>query len=219
MADHRKRKPSTDKIAVCMASYAADFDHVKLAIKYTQMNGNHQYYREKLLQNHTSKDKPWRLGYIAEPLVIQNRYILKRSYTYTAEPKSFCFDFDSLSIVPILFCPHSLLGTMGMTKYPFRAAVRQAFHNHQENPREDDVSPTLFSCIQCPTDFSVLVREDEAVIVCWSDLGTGESPQNPYWQSHLWGPSNNLYVDGHFEYKHGSIRKMYTNSVNRLRKD
>ena len=141
-----------------------------------------------------------------------------RSYTYTAEPKCFCFDFDSLSIAPILFCPHSLPGTIGMAEYPFRVAVRQAFQDYKDNPREDDVLPTLFSCDRCPTDFSILVKEDEATIVCWSDLGTGESPQDPYWQSHMWGPSNNLYVDGHFEHDHESIRELYFNSEIRLRR-
>lgn len=189
--------------------YATSFHHVQLAAKYTHMNTRHQYYRERLLQKYEFSYPDYdslALKFTAEPRVIMSRYILMSACTFSAgsEPLS----FESLSKVTIMFCPHWQFGPVAdVVKYPLGAAVQQAFHSLGD---ERGAQPKLFSCGRCPTDFSILAKEHEAHIVCWSDLGMGDSLQDPCWQSHLWSLENSCDKGSSFEYNHGSVRELYS---------
>ena len=197
----------------CIAFYANAFRHVQLAAKYTHMNTSHQFYRERLLQKYETSRSDFEslaLKFIAEPRVILNRYILMTACIFSAGSKP--FSFESVSKIPIHFCPHSCFGPLAdSVEYPFGAAVQQAFHSLKD---ERGAQPKLFSCDRCPTDISILVKEDEAYIVCWSDLGTGKSSQDPCWQSHLWSLRNNCDKGSSFEYKHGSVCALYSSCPN-----
>ncbi len=72
-----------------------------------------------------------------------------------------------------------------------------------------DQHTELFSCGRCPTDYSVVVKDDEAVLEAWHDLGNGFSVEDPSWQSHLYSRQNNMHEGSQFNYEHGSISKMY----------
>lgn len=200
----------------CLPFYTTAFRHVHLATKYTYMKTSHQFYRERLLQKYqtsrsgfeTSRSASGSLAlkFIAEPRIILNRYILMTACIFSAGSKP--YSFESLSQVPIRFCPHSRFGRVANPiHYPFGAAVQQAFHSLKG---ECGARPKLFSCDRCPTDISILVKEDEAYIVCWSDLGSGKSSQDPCWQSHVWSLENSCNKRSSFEYNHGGVRELYS---------
>lgn len=193
----------------CIPFYTNAFRHVHLATKYTYMNTSHQFYRERLLQKYETSRSDYgslALKFIAEPRIILNRYILMTTCIFSAGSKP--YSFESVSQIPIQFCPHSGFGPVANSvQYPLGAAVQQAFHSLKG---ECGARPKLFSCDRCPTDISILVKEDEAYIVCWSDLGTGKSSQEPCWQSQLWSLRNNCDKGSSFEYNHGGVRELYS---------
>ena len=185
------------------------FRHVQATTKYTHMNTRHCHYRAKLLQKYESSCSEYysqMLKIISEPRVISNRYILMRACIFSAGSEP--YSFESISKILVRFCPHLGFGPVSFAaRYPFGAAVQQAFQTINQQP---NAPPKLFSCDRCPTDISIFVKEDEAYIVAWSDLGTGNSLQDPCWQSHLWTHWNNIGKGSRFEYDHGSVRAMYS---------
>lgn len=98
------------------------------------------------------------------------------------------------------FCPH-VLGYAGA----LRTAVQLAL---------DHAGSQVFSCDRCPTDYLVTAQEDQLTVRLWQDLGTGISPTDPYWRSHVdvKGENDSTHAP-RFLYKHGSVRDLYTQDM------
>lgn len=178
------------------------FRHTKLATKYTRMDTIHQDYCQSLLRKHESSHHDYGYRFIAEPRVVLNRYILMATCIFTAGVKPYCF--ESLCKIPIQFCPHSRITRLNdPVNFPFASVVQQAFYSLKD---EQVPQARFLSCDYCPTDISILIEQGKACIVSFSDLGTGESPEDPYWKSHI----EYYWKNGRFKYDHGSIRGLYT---------
>ena len=192
-----------------VALHASSFRHIQLAIKYTHMKFSHQAYRQRLLQKFEytySASDFLTCKCIGEPRIVGGRYILMTSCVFSTRSMP-CW-YELISELTISFCPHSAIGPLSdLAEHPFNAVVRQAFRC-PSNPR-----PEFFSCDRCPTDMTILVKENEACIVCWSDLGRGESSQDSSWQSQLWTLENSQHEESPFRYCHGSIRELYTTFI------
>lgn len=187
--------------------------HVNLTTKYTRMNTSHQDYYKALLRKCEVDHGHTPYKFIAEPRVVRDRYIIMTSCIFSPGSKPRCsatpYCFESLCEIPFRFCPHSVLVSSTDPAdycYPFATALRQAFDSLSD---EQEPRIRFFSCDQCATDISFLVKKDETYIVSWAELGTGESSEDPFWQTHLarrpYGPK--------FEYNHGSVREMYTSYI------
>lgn len=187
-------------------SYAVLFHHVQLALKYSRMKEKHQDCRTNILQkfeicpagSHIIKT------FAAKPKVVNARFILLATYVLYAGAlrDAAKTDYDKY----ILFCPHHHFGIGTGPGNFFAAILQKAVINAAIM---QDQHTELFSCDRCPTDYSVVVKDDEAVLEAWHDLGNGFSIEDPSWQSHLHSYQNGISKRLPFNYEHGSISKMY----------
>jgi hypothetical protein len=180
--------------------YAVAHRHVQLAIKYTRLEHIHQSYRASILQRFTislPRFYSMSLEFTAEPAVIHGRFILMTTFTYhkVAAPLS----FTTLSHAAVRICPHLGIGETVSPENPLLAVTRSAFR----------VGLEVHSCDRCPTDCLIIIRKSRATFYAWQDLGSGTSPMDPYWRSHILDLKNNQFIGTKFCYKHGSIRDMY----------
>lgn len=190
-----------------MPYYAIAFRHVQLAIKYTRFKDIHQDYRASILQRFAVSIPQFdSMGLIfgAEPIIVSGRFILMTIFVfYTAiEPIS----FSILSRAHFQICPHLGAGGPLIPDNRLLAAIRLASNvadgqlgSHQE----------VHSCDRCPTDFRITIKDRQATLYVWQDLGAGTSPLDPYWRSHIWDEGNGLFKGTKFKYEHGSIRDLY----------
>jgi len=182
--------------------YAVAQRHVQLAIKYTRLAGTHQSYRASILQRFTiSYPEFYSLGldFTAEPIVVHGRFILKTTWDFreAAAPVSFAM----ISHASFGLCAH----LRAATRFAFEVAdVQSGFHQEAH------------SCDRCPTDCSIVVQGSRAIFHVWQDLGSGLSPMDPYWLSHINDVindvENNEFSGTKFCYKHGSVRDLYYGS-------
>ncbi|CAD6565711.1 MAG: hypothetical protein ASARMPREDX12_006733 [Alectoria sarmentosa] len=188
------------------SSYAVSFHHVQLALKYSRMKEKHQDCRTNILQNFEIRPvgSPIIKTFAAKPKVVNARFILLATYVLYAgalrdATKSHYNKY-------IMFCPHHHFGIGTGLGNSFAAILQKAAINAATM---QDQHTELFSCDRCPTDYSVVVEDDEAVLEAWHDLGNGLSVEDPSWQSHLYSDQNKLLKGLQFNYEHGSISKMY----------
>ncbi|KAL2354385.1 hypothetical protein BJ546DRAFT_57593 [Cryomyces antarcticus] len=72
----------------------------------------------------------------------------------------------------------------------------------------------LGHCQFCPTDYRVEVYDRgvgglELVLLVWMNLGSGRTPLDPKWQSHVHGGFNKFGPFNAFPYEPGSVRRAY----------
>ncbi|KAK0510124.1 hypothetical protein JMJ35_007518 [Cladonia borealis] len=187
-------------------SYAVLFHHVQLALKYSRMKEKHQNYRRNILQNFEIRPvgSPIIKTFAAKPKVVNARFILLTTYILYAGPLRDAAKTDNDKY--IMFCPHHHFGIGTGPGNSFAAMLQKTVINAATM---QDQHTELFSCDRCPTDYSVVVEDDEAVLNAWHDLGNGFSVEDPSWQSHLYSDQNGLSKGLQFNYEHGSISKMY----------
>ena len=187
-------------------SYAVSFHHVQLALKYFRMKEKHQDYRRNILQNFEIRPvgSPIIKTFAAKPKVVNARFLLLTTYILYAGPlrDAAKTDYDKY----IMFCPHHHFGIGTGPGNSFAAMLQKTIINAATM---QDQHTELFSCDRYPTDYSVVVEDDEAVLNAWHDLGNGFSVEDPSWQSHLYSDKNGLINGLQFSYEHGSISKMY----------
>lgn len=190
--------------------YAVAHRHVQLAIKYTRRQDVHQRYRASILQRFTTSFPNFyslRLEFTAEPLVIHGRFILMTTFDFheAAAPLS----YETISRTMIKICPHLVIGFFSRDN-PLTAGIRFAF---QAADGQSGSYQEFRSCDRCPTDYLILIRERRATFYAWTDLGSGSSPMDPCWSSHLLDhKTNNQFTGTKFCYEHGSVRDMYYGS-------
>lgn len=190
--------------------YTLAFQHVRLAVKYTHLDNCHQNYRASIMQKFT---RSWaqiysmRLQFIAEPRIVQGRFLLKATLVFHQISKSTLL--SSLSEAPFCFCAH--VGAMGMRRLPENTLLNAVLHASQKADGEHDSACEVHSCSQCPTNFTIVFTQGRATFTVWQDLGTGASPEDAYWKSHIWSTSNSIFCGPSFPYRHGSIRRQFYN--------
>lgn len=187
-------------------SYAVLFHHVRLALKCSRMKEKHQDCRTNILQRFEIRPvgSPIIKTFTAEPKVINASFILLVTYVLYAGPlrDGAKRDYDTF----LTFCPHHYFGIGTGPGNDFAAIMHKAAINAATT---QDQHIELFSCDRCPTDYSVVAKDDEAVVKVWHDLGNGLSVEDPSWQSHMWSKGNGIYRGVQFKYEHGSISKIY----------
>lgn len=187
-------------------SYAVSFHHVQLALKYSRMKEKHQDCRTNILRNFEIRPvgSPIIKTFAAKPKVVNARFILLASYVLYAGPLRDAAkrDYDKF----IMFCPHHYFGLGTGLGCSFAAILQKAAINAATMQGRHT---ELFSCDGCPTDYSVVVEDDEAVLEAWHDLGKGFSVEDPSWQSHLYSDQNGIIEGSQFNYEYGSISEMY----------
>lgn len=182
-----------------LASYAIEFHHVQLAVKYTLRN-IHQDYREEILQRYTASCSncfPTTVDFTVEPVIVQGRFIMMTTYLFGNVVKP--LSVTTFTSILFHFCPHLSVHTGAL-----HTAIKLAF-NVAGSQRS--LPPMVYSCNRCPTDYSVIVQQNRVTIYVLQDYGSGTFPTDPYWQSH--NPVQNDVYCGTFIYKHGSIRDSY----------
>ena len=187
-------------------SYAVSFHHVQLALKYSRMKEQHQDCRTNILQTCEIRpvNSPVIKTFAAKPKVINARFILLATYVLYAGPLRDAAkrDYDKY----IMFCPHHYFGLGTGPGHSFAAILQEAV---VAAANMQDQHTRLFSCDRCPTDYSIMVEDDEAVVKAWHDLGNGFFVKDPSWQSHLYSDQNGIFKGLQFNYEHGSISTMY----------
>lgn len=185
------------------SSYHLMFHHVQLAVKYTRLRNIHQNYRTDILQRYTSFIPHFRhllamLDLTAEPVVVQDKFILKMTHVLHnfVEPLS----VETLERMSIRLCPHLRTDRLRNGPSPLLAAVLRTF-------QAAGSSGDVHSCDLCPTDYMVELQQDQVTFHVWMDLGSGISPTDPYWRSHVWWSKD--VARAQFIYEHGSIRELY----------
>ena len=190
--------------------YFIAFRHVQLAVKYARLGNVHQEYLSAILQKH-SKEVGYfhsmKFGFTAKPIIIDGRFILTQTFTLkeTNTPIS-----SSLLLQSCLeFCPHmrtTFLLDMIPPTNPLLEVARSAF---DVSGSVRTSSERLHSCDSCPTEFKATFGDRCVIFSVWQDLGTGLSPKDPYWTSHIWSTENNPLHCSKFDYKHGSIKALH----------
>lgn len=186
--------------------YAISLHHVQLALKYSRMREKHQDYRRNILQNFEIRPvgSPVIKTFTAKPKVVNARFILLTTYVLYAGALRDAAKRDYNKF--IVFCPHNQFGLGTGPGHSFAAILQKAAMNAATM---QDQHTELFSCDRCPTDYSLVVEDDEAVLKVWHDLGHGFSIEDPSWQSHLYSFQNGIFKELQFNYEHGSISMIY----------
>ena len=194
--------------------YAVSFHHVQLALKYSRMKQKHQDYRSNILQKFEIRPagSPIIKSFTAKPKVVNARFILLATHVLYVGPLRDAAKMNRDNY--IMFCPHHHFGLGGTGPGNFVAALLQKAVINAADMQYQHTE--LFSCDRCPTDYSVVVENDEAVLKTWQDLGNGFSVEDPSWQSHLWSYQNGIPTGLQFNYEHGSISKMYNGGDSQL---
>lgn len=198
--------------------YYLEFRHVQLALKYTRLRNIHQIhqrYRADLLRKYTMNDPSHILysailSFTAEPVVVQNRFILRTTFEF--------YNFDKtlsaktlMEQGPFCICPH--LRNESWRDWESDALLKvisRAF-----DAVGSQVDQEIYSCSYCPTDYVIEIQRDRAIIHIWMDLGCGVTHLDPYWRSHA-NVYKGLSPGPRFSYKHGSIRELYCTSPTSL---
>ncbi|KAL9099923.1 MAG: hypothetical protein Q9163_004637 [Psora crenata] len=215
----RSKRPSLEPARGCHSlnrSYSIAIRHVQLALKYTRLKNVHEKYRASLLAtykvNHTNYSSS-NMTFIAEPKVEQGRFFLKTIWQFSGNATS--LSPSDIDRVPFAICPHLRSSALG--RGPLFVALSDLYDLRQaklEWPNDVSCASREGSCIKCPTDYTMDVAKSgkEVFIHVWQDLGTGTSPDDPYWKSYILdGYHNSPYVGEAFDYEHGSIRRALTN--------
>ena len=188
------------------ASYSVSFHHVQLALKYSRMGEKHQDCRRNILQYFEIRpvSSPIIKAFAAKPRIVNDRFILLTTYVLYAGPLRDAAkrDYDKY----IMFCPHHHFGIGTGLGNSFAAILQKAAINAATMQAQHT---ELFSCDRCPTDFSLVAGDDEAILQVWHDLGNGYSVEDSSWQKHLYSKQNGICRGLQFNYEHGSISKMY----------
>ena len=193
-------------------SYTISFHHVQLALKYSRMKEKHQDCRTNILRKFEIHPvgSPIIKTFTAQPKVVNAKFLLLATYVVDAASLRDAAERDHSKF--IMFCPHQSFG-IGLDPRSwncFVTVLRKAAINAASTHDQPQQHTELFSCDHCPTDYSVVVAEDEAVIKVWHDLGEGLSVKDSSWQSHLYPYKIDDVCSGsQFHYEHGSISKMY----------
>ena len=190
--------------------YAVAFRHVQLATKLSRMKGVHQRYLECIMQRFVVTNPRLysiRMDFVAEPIIVRGRYILMTTFEFYHGVEE--VSYSNLVQTEILFCPHHSTGTLNDPSDDFIKLIRSAFHRSSD---AFGFCQDAYSCGRCPSDYSIEIKYNRAIISVWHDLGTGVSPEDPYWRSHIWDKENNLFKGTEFQYEHGSIKRMYYSS-------
>ena len=191
-----------------IGDHTIGFRHVHLACKYARMTTSYQDYREQLLQKVTTNGD-WQgltVRIITEPRIVRNRFVVMTMYTASAGLKP--HSFRSLNDANIHFCRHAGFTTLGASVLddPFTISILEAFRRLDRKPTP---KPKCFSCPECPTDISFIVKKDETCVVAWTDLGDGLSFEEPCWESQIIRLDNPSDRKLAFEFSHGRVRDLY----------
>lgn len=169
--------------------------HIHTAIKYSRMTGPdapHRVYMAKLMKPRTSVFHCRDVTSILpiKPYILNGMFILSTRWLRTIPQESLqCYE-ERMRI-----CSHLALD---------HHRVLCICHKHDAIVRKD----TTFrgSCNHCPTDFEVLYQLGRREVRTWEDLGTGDSPDDASWRSHVGYERTREFLDSEFPYEHGSIR-------------
>ena len=185
--------------------YYIAYRHVQLAIKYTRLSAVKPWYMTKLLAPYHLKgytnDKILKVTYDARPKIVNGRFLLFSCWKYSPNERAV-----DISTIPrcTYFCPH--LRLVGNASARARTnALTAAVYMSLESPKVWING----SCDRCPTDYRVDTRESTLTIWFWQDFGTGISPTDRTWKSHIWGPENGENGPLAVTHEAGRIRRDY----------
>lgn len=176
---------SSGRVSI-LAYYAVEFHHVQLAIKYTRLGNIHQHYRARILQKYTkskllyasTKQRFTALDFTAEPVIVQSRFIMMETFVFRDQDQPLSITTFAAQFFKV--CPH-----LPVDAGALRTAMQLAFDLDLAG-RQPSLPPKVYSCDRCPTDYLVTVQRDRPLIQVWQDFGSGTSPTDPYWRSHVW---------------------------------
>ena len=191
-------------------NYAVAFRHVQLAIKYSRMKGVHQRYRANILQRFAvSYPRLSSIGYdfVSQPVIVRGRFILMTRFEFYKGVEE--VSYSTFMKTTIMFCPHHSTSKFNDHNDAFNTFMRSVF---RRSSNTSGLCHGAYSCTRCPSDYAIVIKDKGAIVSIWHDLGTGASPEDPYWRSHIWNNENNMFNGTEFPYEHGSIEKMYYNS-------
>ncbi|MCJ1316009.1 hypothetical protein MMC15_001329 [Xylographa vitiligo] len=186
--------------------------HTILAMKCTCAKNIRKIYRALILKDFMISFPHYysmNLQFYADALTIHGKLILRTIFDlYQGEG---LLAFEALSHSSIGFCPHLWTrepATTEITENPLLAAIRLALNVNKDL---DTPQARFYSCDFCPTDYSVLIFEDQATFCVWQELGSGTSPADPFWGSHtMISKESSQHNAIKSDYRHGSIRQMFT---------
>lgn len=190
-----------------MSQYSIAFRHVQLAIKYTRLRDTHQDYRASVMQRFTTSIPQFysmRLIFSANPTIICGRFILMSTFIFYTPAEQ--ISLSDITRAHFQICPH--LGASGPL-LPYNRLLSAIGSACKVAAGQPGLHKSVYSCYQCPTDFTVAIHPRSVSLLVWQDLGAGVSPADPCWHSHIWTDENNRVMGTKFNYEHGSIKKMY----------
>ena len=191
-------------------NYAVAFRHVQLAIKYSRMEGIYQRYRASIMQRFVVSNCPSSslgFNFVAEPVIVRGRFILMTTFEFYGDFEE--VSYSTFMQTTITFCPHHGTGKLSARNDAFKTLTNSVF---RRSSNTSGLCQGAYSCNRCPSDYAIVIKDKRAIVSIWHDLGTGASPEDPYWRSHVRNNENNMFNGTEFPYEHGSIEKMYYSS-------
>lgn len=190
-----------------LALYSIANCHVQFAVKFSHMQSVHQEYRKNLMRD-LYYSGPWgknlQCNFAAEPRIVDDKFLLKIKFEIYKNSKELSYEnvIDGEYRFP---CPHHFIGSDLARRDDLLTVVRAALCQRRNCP------PMSYSCNQCPSDYEVVVEDDERLLISiWKDLGSGYT-EDAYWRSHvICAQSNSYFSAPELEYDHGSIKAMYS---------
>ncbi|KAL7952756.1 hypothetical protein V8C34DRAFT_298648 [Trichoderma compactum] len=217
-------------------AYSVQHYHVQFALKLSRLGNIHRRYLKTLMKTYTSTGKslilPLTESYIAEPRIINKRFILREEWKISNNTSSAISIFpDERGLVPPV-CPHMemIFGGPASSRRWKESYISQMAHMPNNNSMwqllkevtllEEGIASAcespgqwIFnSCLHCATDFAIMLSTDEreATIRAWHDFGIEGSPMDIGWKAHVkdW---NAYWFDlgPYLDYHHGSIRELW----------
>ncbi|KAH8129889.1 hypothetical protein LI328DRAFT_162450 [Trichoderma asperelloides] len=224
--------------------YSVQHYHIQLALKLSRLGNMYQQYLAALMQNFTrtrteySLKRPLAESYVAEPRIINKRFILREEWNISNNTALPLFPDQLQCHIPV--CPHMrIMGGLVGSRSSKKSSINVIVHWCKiMSPREGSIllkeatlledgvelayeSPGQWvfnSCLHCLTDFAVMISTDEreATIRAWHDFGIEGSPLDTSWKAHVKAKDEQYWFDVvglHVDYTHGSIRELWAEDV------
>lgn len=227
-------------------SYSVQHYHIQLALKLSRLGNVYQQYLAALMQTLTTTrikyplEQPLTESYIAEPRIINKRFILREEWNISNNTNTALPLFPDQLYCHIPVCPHMrIMGGLVESRSSKKSSINVIVHWCKiMSPREGSIllkestlledgvelayeSPGQWvfnSCLHCLTDFAVMISTDEreATIRAWHDFGIEGSPLDASWKAHVKAKDEQYWFDVvglHVDYTHGSIRELWSEDV------
>ncbi|EHK20403.1 uncharacterized protein TRIVIDRAFT_203028 [Trichoderma virens Gv29-8] len=236
--------PNTPRDPPCFAEYGMEDvskgytlqeSHVQNALKLHRLGNQHQDYLAGLMRPYSTFSKrefmfenAFTESYTLNPRIIDNRFIIQEEWIIQDEDE---VDRALSQHVKIYACPHVGVFDGGyLRSIDWKMQASELLRRIRPGAFEITILESMMrlavkgpgysmydSCPRCPTDYEVVVSEDQhtATIRAWHDFGGEGAPVDTGWDAHVRspGPDDWMYRGFAMREDGGRVRRLWLSST------